>query len=131
MFKVPEKHRMTNHPNPKMNSDASFGNNGVFKIPYTDEGTGECVVLWIIASDGAGWEHVSLHTETVAGETVTPTWDEMCFVKDTFWQEEDCVVQFHPPKSEYVNMHPHVLHLWRPAGRNIDTPPSILVGLKK
>lgn len=71
------------------------------------------------------WEHVSVSTRDR-----TPTWEEMSFVKDLFWTEEECVVQFHPPKSEYVNHHPHCLHLWRPLGENIQTPPSILVGPK-
>ena len=74
-------------------------------------------------------EHVSIHAiENKKQET--PTWDEMCFVKDIFWDEEDLVVQYHPPKSEYVNNHEHVLHLWRPIGLQIPLPPSILTGIK-
>ena len=80
----------------------------------------------VIASDGAGWEHVS-----VSLKNRTPNWAEMCFIKDLFWNEEDCVVQFHPPKSEYVDNHPNCLHLWKPIGKQIKTPPSILVGFKK
>lgn len=72
------------------------------------------------------WEHVSVSLEGRA-----PNWAEMCFVKDLFWTEEECVVQFHPPRSEYVNHHPYCLHLWKPIGTNIPTPPSILVGPKK
>jgi hypothetical protein len=45
-----------------------------------------------------------------------------------FWDEEDRVVQYHPPKSEYVSCHPYTLHLWRRADNEIDHPPSILVG---
>lgn len=55
---------------------------------------------------------------------------EMCKVKDLFWGEEDCVVQFHPPKSVYVNNHEFVLHLWRKIGSQFETPPGILVGIK-
>lgn len=54
----------------------------------------------------------------------------MCKVKDLFWGEEDCVVQFHPPKSVYVNNHEFVLHLWRKIGSQFETPPGILVGIK-
>ena len=50
------------------------------------------------------WEHVSVSTERR-----TPTWSEMCFVKDLFWGEEEAVMQVHPPRSEYVNYHPHSL----------------------
>ena len=42
-----------------------------------------------------------------------PTWEEMCFVKDIFWDEEEEVVQIHPKKSHYVNL-TEALHLWRP-----------------
>jgi len=52
-------------------------------------------------------------------------------VKAKFWDEENCVVQYQPPKSEYVNNHPFLLHLWRPnAGQIISVPPSFLVGIK-
>jgi len=73
----------------------------------------------------AGWEHVSVSTRRRP-----PNWQEMCFVKDLFWDETECVIQFHPPRSEYVNNHPHCLHLWGRADGNIPTPPSILVGFK-
>ena len=52
----------------------------------------------------------------------------MSYVKRLCWDAEDVVVQFHPRESEYVNCHPHVLHLWRPKHVEIPTPPSILVG---
>lgn len=48
----------------------------------------------IIASWGGGWEHVS-----VSLSNRCPTWEEMCMVKDIFWGEDECVIQFHPPKS--------------------------------
>ena len=52
----------------------------------------------------------------------------MCQVKALFWGPEDCVLQFHPPESQYVNLHPHCLHLWRETGRDMPTPPMLLVG---
>ena len=52
----------------------------------------------------------------------------MCFIKDLFWDSEDTVIQFHPPKSEYVNSHKYCLHLWRKKDTNIETPPKFLVG---
>jgi hypothetical protein len=88
--------------------------------------------LRIIASDGAdpvaeGWEHVSVSREDMK---FCPSWVEMCFVKDLFWDEEETVIQFHPPRSEYVNHHPTTLHLWRSRTNAIATPPAILVGPK-
>ncbi|KRR21306.1 hypothetical protein CQ14_06565 [Bradyrhizobium lablabi] len=72
------------------------------------------------------WEHVSVSTERR-----TPNWAEMCFVKDLFWREDECVVEFHPPKASYVDCHPFCLHLWRPIGVEFPMSPSILVGPRR
>ena len=76
----------------------------------------------VIASWGGNWEHVS-----VSFKDRTPTWEEMCRVKDTFWNDNECVVQFHPPKSEYVNVHQYCLHLWKKSGSEFETPPKAFV----
>ncbi|MGN1303754.1 MAG: hypothetical protein ACI4YB_01835 [Oscillospiraceae bacterium] len=73
----------------------------------------------VVFSWGGGWEHVS-----VSFPNRTPTWDEMCRVKDIFWNDDECVVQYHPPKSEYVNFHPYCLHLWRKIGEEYPMPPK-------
>jgi hypothetical protein len=72
---------------------------------------------------GRPWEHVS-----VSARTRCPTWSEMCWVKELFWGDEECVIQFHPPRSTYVDFHPFVLHLWRPVGVEIPRPPTECVG---
>ena len=100
-----------------MESDASYGNNGYFVIPF------ESYDLNVIASDGEGWEHVS-----VSLPNRTPSWKQMCFIKDTFWSEDEVVVQYHPAKKDYVNNHEYCLHLWRPISGELLVPPSILVG---
>lgn len=69
-----------------------------------------------------GWEHVS-----VSLPRRCPTWDEMCLIKDIFWDEEECVVQFHPPRSQYVDTHPYCLHLWKKIGETYETPPKEFV----
>lgn len=80
--------------------------------------------LRVIASRLHGWEHVS-----VSLPDRCPTWIEMSFVKDQFWSDDDCVMQLHPPKDDYVNCHPYCLHLWRPyEAAEIPRPPSMLVG---
>ena len=108
-----------------MGSSDYNGNQGAFCIPTTIERGGD---LWVIASDGEGWEHVSIHGIN-SGKMFTPTWDQMCFIKDLFWDAEDCVIQYHRPKSQYVNLHPNTLHLWRQSGKNsISLPPKILIG---
>ena len=103
-------------------SDPAWGPYGAFFVH------GPCgCELKIIASgaDESGWEHVSVSTPRRP-----PNWQEMCFVKDLFWEPEECVMQLHPPRSEYVNNHPHCLHMWRPVNNAIPLPPSILVGVK-
>jgi hypothetical protein len=60
-----------------------------------------------------------------------PTWDEMCQIKALFWDDNDCIVQFHPPKAEYVNNHAYCLHLWRQIGGEFPIPDSLLVGIKE
>lgn len=117
-MRVPNPHRVRTGP---YASDSSYGNNGIFIIPVSGRTTITC-----IASDGEGWEHVSVRVNSDKISR-TPTWAEMCRIKDMFWDEEDCVMQLHPPKSDYVNNHPHVLHLWRPIGIEIPRPPKELV----
>lgn len=63
----------------------------------------------VVGANEEGWEHVSI--ELFARRL--PTWEEMCYIKDVFWDEEEEVVQIHPRKSHYVNM-VEALHLWRP-----------------
>jgi len=103
-------------------SDETFGNNGAFVVRSP-----RCTKLIIIASDGMGWEHVSVHID---GKNRCPYWDEMCYVKSLFWGPEEAIVQFHPAESEYVNNHPYTLHLWKPVGEIVQTPPEILIGIK-
>lgn len=122
MFHVPEQFRWKRHP--LVPSDESYGNNGFFIIPAS--AAKRRPQLAVQASDGKGWEHVSVSTPTRC-----PTWEEMCFIKSMFWDDEDVVIQYHPAKSDYVNMHPYCLHLWRPTQSEIPTPPSIFVGFNK
>lgn len=70
------------------------------------------------------WEHVSASCRNRC-----PTWEEMCYLKSLFWDDEDCVVQYHPPKSDYVNQAKTCLHLWKYQGP-MPRPPTIYVWLK-
>ncbi len=80
--------------------------------------------LVCISTNGLGWEHVSVFKKS--GNL--PDWNEMCKVKNLFWEEEEAVMQVHPPKSLYVNNAP-VLHLWRPIESEIPLPDPIMVGI--
>ncbi len=144
MFHVPNQFRVRNARNSMYNSTDADGNNGYFSIkkavgkPYgirdkhgnlrkgVQKGQSFRLFL-ILASDGLGWEHVSI--SIVGNRKELPAWDEMCYIKDLFWDDTDVVVQYHPSKEEYVN-NANVLHMWSPTDVDIPTPPPVLVGLK-
>lgn len=89
---------------------------------------GSCKGMTVIWSYGGGWEHISID-----GKNRLPSWDEMCELKDMFFEEDECCVQYHPPKSEYVNNAKYCLHIWKPIERyvgKLPIPDSILVGVK-
>ena len=46
-------------------------------------------------------------------KSYTPSWDDICEVKDACFADEEEVYQIHPPKSEYVNIMGNCLYLWR------------------
>lgn len=91
-------------------------NNGLFWIPVKSH------LLMVIASDGLGWDHVS-----VSLRNRNPNWEEMCSIKDLFFDKEETVIQFH---TEYVNNHRYCLHMWRKQDQEHELPPSILTGFK-
>ena len=124
MFKVPNQYRIKTG---RMSSNDSVGLCGAFMVPY---GSHSLAVIatngeGVTGDDGVEWEHVS-----VSLNNRCPNWKEMCFIKDLFWDAEDCVMQLHPPKSSYVNNHPNCLHMWRPVQVGIPVPPEIFVGVK-
>lgn len=115
-MRVPEQFRIRTG---RAASDERYGNNGAFRVPLkTNKQT-----VYVIASDGGGWEHVS-----VSRNDRCPTWAEMCEVKELFFGPDEWVIQYHPAKSDYVNFHEFCLHLWRPIGVDFPTPPAAMVG---
>src|SRR5215467_1400917 len=110
-----------------MYSDKTYGNNGVFIFPHYKVIDYE---IRCIISDGEGWEHVSVTVSHKDKDpSRSPTWEEMCYVKQMFWHDEECVIQYHPAKTEYVNCHPFCLHLWKPVNKEIPIPNKLMVGL--
>lgn len=84
--------------------------------------------MTVIWSYGGGWEHISID-----GKNRMPTWNEMCQLKDMFFTYDECCVQYHPPKSDYVNNIPYCLHIWKPIEQYsgaLPIPPSLFVGIK-
>ena len=119
MFHVPNEFRKRDDP--IIGSDDSYGNNGFFIFEYKG------YEVRVQASNGLGWEHCSV----TVNRSMTPNWEIMCKVKEVFWDDEDCVIQYHPPKSQYINMHEYCLHLWKPIALEIPVPDPILVGFVK
>ena len=93
---------------------------GAFLLPYPLVGE----KLKCIATAGEGWDHVSVSLEKASR---TPTWTEMEYVKRTFFWAKEVVMQLHVAEEEHINIHPYVLHLWRPHRSKIPLPPKILV----
>jgi hypothetical protein len=58
---------------------------------------------------GEMWLHVSL-----SRAAALPSWEDLREVKDLFVGRDRKAVQVLPPASEYVNIHPHCLHLYAP-----------------
>lgn len=106
-------------------STPANGNNGWFLMRRRGGRRYFCV-----ATDGAGWEHVSVSIRTAGLEGLKrcPTWDEMCLVKAMFWHADDTVIQYHPANADYRNFHAYTLHLWRPIDAMLPIPDPIMVG---
>lgn len=92
--------------------------NGIFKIFINGRS------FFIVASNEEDWEHVSVSPKN---QKRCPTWEEMCAIKDMFFEAEEVVMQLHPAHSEYVNHHSYCLHLWRPLKQEIPLPPTKFV----
>ncbi len=116
LSKILEQGRLTSG---RMASNPNSGPNGFFIIK------GPKGSLSIISSNGTGWEHVSI--STTKDKKKIPSWKEMCFVKELFWEDDECVIQYHPKKTEYINIHSGVLHLWKPINQEIPMPPLEMV----
>jgi hypothetical protein len=113
-----EKYRVTSG---SYGSTPADGNNGAFYVPVP-HGVSD---LRVIASDGDGWDHVS-----VSLPHRDPTWSEMDLVKRLFFRNDEVVIQYHVPRADHVNYHEHCLHLWRPQNLEVPRPPSLMVGPK-
>lgn len=129
MKQLPHHYRLKSHyVNEVVAMHKDEQNAGFFEIPHFRVAG---YVIRVQFSSGMGWEHASV-TVAPKGKNATrcPTWEEMCFVKGTFWDENEVVVQYHPAKADYVSFHNFCLHLWRPTGVSLPTPDSLLVGPK-
>ncbi len=81
-------------------------------------------------SGGSGWDHISVHVRQTKGKKLiqsTPTWDDMEHLRSLFFDDDETVMQLSVPRTDHINVHPHVLHLWKPLHCAIPVPHKILV----
>jgi hypothetical protein len=90
---------------------------GCFCVPR------EGIELKVIASDGGGWDHISISLEDRC-----PTWDEMECVRKHFALPHEVWLQFGLPPKDHINCHPYCLHWFRPQYREVKLPPPQFVG---
>lgn len=64
-----------------------------------------------------GWEHISI---SLYATQRTPSYEEMVTLKNLFWKPSETCIEVHPKKSEYINVHPYCLHIWKKADENYE-----------
>ena len=92
--------------------------NGMFRMPSPIDQA----PLVVLASNGEGWEHVS-----VSRVNRCPNWPEMDFIKRLFFKPDEVVMQLHVADDDHISYHPYCLHLWRPLDQAIPLPPPLMV----
>lgn len=103
---------------------------GVYKVVSVADDGAMFYFRWqsrryeIIASDGGGWDHVSV---VPVGQSSEPTWKAMCAIKDLCFRENEVVMQLHPATKDCINLVHNCLHLWRPQDEQIPLPPKLFV----
>lgn len=94
--------QIANTPNLLIVENNEFGGIGQVEF-WKFRGT----VVWGRA-EGGQYDHVS-----VSSPKRIPTWEELCKIKDMFFDDEEECYQVFPKKSEYVNIHKNCMHIWR------------------
>lgn len=91
---------------------------GCFKVKSSFDST----LLSCLASNGDGWDHVSVSTPHRA-----PNWREMEQIKRLFFNDNEVAMQLHVTPDNHISVHPHCLHIWRPHDVEIPLPPKEFV----
>ena len=90
--------------------------NGAFELKVRGE------KYIVVASNGGGWDHVS-----VSHKHKIPSWRTMCEIKGLFFEDSEPVMQLHPAQENHINICHTCLHLWRPQRQEIPLPNKLLV----
>lgn len=85
---------------------------------------------WCKFTSAQGWEHICVSCGGNGTSKKVPSYEVMCAVKDIFWDEEECCVEYHPRKSQYVNNNEGCLHIWKCIDRDFPEPDPLLVGVQ-
>lgn len=99
---------------------------GVWQVRSVTDGR----ALNIIASNGFGWDHVSVSRN----DKRCPNWLEMEQVKRMFFLPHETCWQYHPALDQYVDgTNPggralYTLHIWRSQALAMPLPPRFLIG---
>ncbi len=108
------------HPNL---GDVEPGHGGCYQVDIPmKKGKTSMVNVVASCSPEAEWDHVS-----VSKTNRCPTWLEMDYIKDLFFDTDEVVMQLHVGKKDHINIHQYCLHLWRPHGQKIPLPPHSYV----
>ncbi len=110
--KLPEKYEKFKQKHPFAYKSSYGDPQGFFRIPIGKK------TLSVMVGSGGGWDHVS-----VSLKHRCPTWEEMCFIKNIFFEKNELVIQFHPPEENYYSFHKYCLHMWKPWHQKIELPP--------
>ena len=78
--------------------------------------------IFVVYSNGGEWDHVS-----ASYNNRCPSWEEMCAIKDIFFYPDECCVEYHPAKADYVNVQEFCLHIWKPQKAELPRPPRYFV----
>jgi len=99
---------------------------GYFHVPRSAAVTLRVIVSTAANPEAEGWDHIF-----VSLPNRCPTWEEMEFIKRTFFLPEEVCFQLHPAEADYINNHPYCLHIWRHATMLVPLPPPNFVGRKE
>jgi hypothetical protein len=86
--------------------DGEYANGATYTVRLDDVRLR--AILATESIDGQIWAHLSVSAQAPAR---IPTWQEFRWHKDFFLGDRKAI-QVLPPRAEYVNLQPHVLHLF-------------------
>ena len=113
-------------------SDESYGLQGYFTLYVGQHPAGFDTIYCIQSSNRHGWDHVSCYAIYFDYENNKRArimgWMEMEYIRSLFFEDDEWVIQYSPPREKRVNVHPYVLHMWRPHDGELATPPQWMVG---